>query len=149
MTVSIDYRLEGLKPTIKNPEGAERSNTDASKLHNTATIVYALSTNLHAVSRRSCDAAVLYVEHTAVYDAKAAIRWLRKHASELRIDPDRIAAFGCSAGAMTTAFPVELATRRGHPGNPGYPSDIQDAALSGALIELNYVNVQLNEDLLI
>jgi hypothetical protein len=61
VTVSIDYRLEGLTPD------AEKSNTDA------------------------------------MYDAKAAVRWLRKHAAELRIDPDRIAALGCSAGAMTTA----------------------------------------------
>ena len=43
--VSIDYRLYGLKPTAKNPGGAETSNTDA------------------------------------MYDAKAAVRWLRKNAA--------------------------------------------------------------------
>ena len=33
-----------------------------------------------------------------VYDAKAAVRWLRVHAVELNIDPERIAASGHSAG---------------------------------------------------
>ena len=33
-----------------------------------------------------------------VEDAKSAVRWLRQHASELRIDPDRICAAGGSAG---------------------------------------------------
>ena len=104
MTVSIDYRLYGLKPTAKNPGGAETSNTDA------------------------------------MYDAKAAVRWLRKNAAELRIDTERIAAFGCSAGAMTTAFLCGVGDTKGEgtSGNPGFSSDIQaGVALSGALIELN------------
>lgn len=33
-----------------------------------------------------------------VHDAKAAVRWMRAHADEYRIDPDRIAASGHSAG---------------------------------------------------
>ena len=33
-----------------------------------------------------------------LHDAKAAVRWLRARAGELRIDPDRIAAWGESAG---------------------------------------------------
>jgi dienelactone hydrolase len=114
VTVSIDYRLEGLKPTKKNPLGAEKSNTDA------------------------------------MYDAKAAVRWLRMHAQELRVDPDRIAAFGCSAGAMTTAFLCGVGDTKGegNSGNPGYSSDVQaGVALSGALIELNYLNVAENKDL--
>ena len=36
-------------------------------------------------------------------DAKDAIRWLRKHASELNIDPTRIAAAGASAGGQLAA----------------------------------------------
>ncbi|HEY2982242.1 MAG TPA: alpha/beta hydrolase [Anaerolineales bacterium] len=34
-----------------------------------------------------------------IQDAKAAVRWLRAHASEYDLDPDRIAAWGDSAGA--------------------------------------------------
>ena len=35
---------------------------------------------------------------TALHDAKAAVRWLRARADELGIDPERIAAWGESAG---------------------------------------------------
>ena len=39
-----------------------------------------------------------------VQDAKSAMRWTRSHASELGIDPDRIAAGGGSAGGQLAAF---------------------------------------------
>ena len=41
-----------------------------------------------------------------IADAKSAIRWVRSHAKELRVDPDRIAAGGGSSGghlALSTA----------------------------------------------
>ena len=34
-----------------------------------------------------------------IHDAKAAVRWLRQHADEYKVDPDRIGAMGFSAGA--------------------------------------------------
>ena len=37
----------------------------------------------------------------AVEDTQQAIRWLRKHAAQYGIDPDRIALEGCSAGGFT------------------------------------------------
>lgn len=40
---------------------------------------------------------------SAVADAKSAVRWLRKNASRLGIDPDRIAAGGGSAGGHIAA----------------------------------------------
>src|SRR5204863_8217707 len=33
-----------------------------------------------------------------IYDCKAAIRWLRGHAKEHNIDPEKVAVFGISAG---------------------------------------------------
>jgi acetyl esterase/lipase len=49
----------------------------------------------------------------AMADARAVIRWLRAHADSLGIDPNRIAAFGWSAGAHLAAsaaiFPDSLA----------------------------------------
>ncbi|MCS6852343.1 MAG: alpha/beta hydrolase, partial [Gemmataceae bacterium] len=45
----------------------------------------------------------------AVEDARSAVRWLREHARELGLDPDRIAAGGSSAGghlAACTATPA-------------------------------------------
>ena len=38
-----------------------------------------------------------------VADAKSAVRWLRQHAAEYRIDPDRIVAAGGSAGGHLAA----------------------------------------------
>jgi len=35
-----------------------------------------------------------------IHDCKAAIRWIRGHAQELNIDPNRIGAFGGSAGGL-------------------------------------------------
>ncbi len=40
----------------------------------------------------------------AVHDAKAAIRWARKHAKRFQIDPDRIATIGGSAGGHLSGF---------------------------------------------
>ena len=36
---------------------------------------------------------------TAVADVKCAVKWVRAHAAELGVDPDRIGAYGHSAGA--------------------------------------------------
>lgn len=47
----------------------------------------------------------------AAVDEIAAVDWLRRHAAELGIDPDRIALFGASAGAitgLTTAYALHL-----------------------------------------
>src|SRR5206468_9394920 len=44
-----------------------------------------------------------------VEDARSAVRWVREHAAELGIEPDRVAASGASAGghlAACTATPV-------------------------------------------
>ena len=39
-----------------------------------------------------------------IEDCKAAIRWLRAHASEYHLDPDRIAVWGASAGGHLVAL---------------------------------------------
>ena len=41
---------------------------------------------------------------TQVHDCKSAVRWMRFKAEKLKIDPDRIAAFGYSAGAHLAAM---------------------------------------------
>ena len=41
---------------------------------------------------------------TCVEDAKSALRWVRAHAGELGVDPERIAAGGGSAGGHLAAF---------------------------------------------
>ncbi len=39
-----------------------------------------------------------------IYDCEAAVRWMRTHAKELKIDPDRIGGFGYSAGGHLVAL---------------------------------------------
>lgn len=39
-----------------------------------------------------------------IYDCQAAVRWMREHAKELKIDPDRIGGFGYSAGGHLVAL---------------------------------------------
>ena len=76
-----------------------------------------------------CQNAALEAQH----DAQAAVRWLRANAATYRIDPDRIAMAGASAGAVTRARGDPLGGPRSS-GNPGYPSNIRAAvSVSGGM----------------
>lgn len=59
----------------------------------------------------------------AAHDHLAAVRWLRREAARLRIDPTRIAAIGSSAGAATI-LDAEYAADEGQSGNPGFDSSV-------------------------
>jgi acetyl esterase/lipase len=68
-----------------------------------------------------------------VQDAKAAIRWIRANAARFGFDPQRIAAWGGSAGGYQASM---LGVTAGVPeledlnlGNPDQPSDIQAAVV--------------------
>jgi acetyl esterase/lipase len=63
-----------------------------------------------------------------IHDVKAAIRWLRAHAADLGLDPDRIGVWGHSAGAHLVSL---LGTSGDNPalegasGSPGVSSRVQ------------------------
>lgn len=86
----------------------------------------------------------------ALQDAKAAVRWVRARAEEERIDPERIAIGGGSAGAhlssmiLTTAGAAEYEGDAGCPGVSSHVNlgilfngefDMQDLLAKGSLIE--------------
>jgi len=63
-----------------------------------------------------------------IEDAKASVRWVRANAARYGIDPDRIGAFGGSAGAhlasmLGTSF--KAAKLEGDGGNPGVSSRVR------------------------
>lgn len=64
----------------------------------------------------------------AQHDVQAAVRWLRAHAAELRIDPARIAVTGHSAGAIAA---LRVATHPEDPGSSGTPD--QPSAVAAVL----------------
>lgn len=57
----------------------------------------------------------------SVSDAKSALRWIRSHANELGVDPDRIAAGGGSAGGFLAAATATLS---------GYDEAGEDTSIS-------------------
>lgn len=63
----------------------------------------------------------------AVYDCKAAVRWLRANAAKYRIDPEQIGATGGSAGghlALYLGVTGGVAEVEGDAGNPGFSSRV-------------------------
>jgi acetyl esterase/lipase len=63
----------------------------------------------------------------AVYDCKAAVRWLRANAKKYRIDPERIAATGGSAGGHLAQFlgvTADVKEFEGDGGNPEQSSRV-------------------------
>lgn len=68
-----------------------------------------------------------------IQDAKSAMRWVRQHASELKIDPNRIAAGGGSAGGHLAASVGMLE------GHDAPTDDITLSAKANALLLFNPV----------
>ena len=63
----------------------------------------------------------------AVYDCKAAVRWLRANASKYHIDPERIGVTGGSAGGHLAQFlgvTSDVKEFEGDDGNPGQSSQV-------------------------
>jgi acetyl esterase/lipase len=61
----------------------------------------------------------------AQHDAQAAVRWLRRHAATYRVDPNRLAIGGNSAGAVTSLLVGTRPEDPGDSGNPGYSSVVR------------------------
>lgn len=92
----------------------------ASKGYVTATVEYRLSPE------------ALYP--AAVYDIKAAIRYLRTHANELNIDPSRIAISGSSAGGQLAALVGMTANVEKF---DGYSANINQSVAIQAIIDMD------------
>ena len=73
-----------------------------------------------------------------IHDCKAAVRWLRLHADEYGIDPERIAAFGNSAGGHLAGLLATTRPRDGLEGplNPETSSAVQAAISMYGAVDL-------------
>lgn len=76
----------------------------------------------------------------AVEDARAAVRFVRKMASEWRVDTSRIVVGGDSAGAITAmGYGYAKQFSDGHSGNAGYDSSINSVlSVSGSMVSLGF-----------
>ncbi len=76
----------------------------------------------------------LAAANAAQHDAQAAVRWLRVNQSRYRIDADRIAMAGSSAGGITALLAAYRSDDPGTSGNPAPSSTIRAAiSLSGGV----------------
>ena len=105
-------------------EIVDEANTFAQKGYVGVSIDYRLAGGCVPVSS-TCIQSIADAQH----DAQAAVRYLRAHATQLRIDPDRIAAAGSSAGAITALNVAYGSDDVGSSGTPG-PSSTVGAAVS-------------------
>jgi acetyl esterase/lipase len=74
-----------------------------------------------------------------IEDCKCAVRWLRAHAEEYRVDPDRIGAYGHSAGAHLALMLAMTSKKDGLEGDGGwkeYSSRVNVAAAGSPPTEL-------------
>ena len=84
----------------------------------------------------TCVQAALGAQH----DAQAAVRWLRANASTYKIDTNRIASAGSSAGAVTSLLVDWRPEDPGDSGNPGPSSKIRAAvSISGGAPNNDYI----------
>ena len=113
-------------------ELVDQANEFAKKGYVNVSIDYRLSPQgcAAAAPNYECVNAIIDAKH----DAQAAVRYLRANAAALKIDPNRIAINGTSAGAITSLNVGFDSTEVGSGGsNPGYSSAVRSAvSLSGA-----------------
>jgi len=81
-----------------------------------------------------------YALPAQIYDCKAAVRWLRAHAGEYHLDPNRAGVVGGSAGATLAALLGTSGNLKelegGVGGDPNYPTKVQAVvALAGVYRE--------------
>jgi acetyl esterase/lipase len=87
-----------------------------------------------------------------VEDVLAAVRHLRANAAEYRLDSNRFAISGFSAGAYMTAIVCALSNATGHGydvtslGNPGVSHAVQAAASTAALTNFALLNTHQNQN---
>jgi acetyl esterase/lipase len=114
-----------------SPEIVDEANAFARKGYVNVSIDYRLWPDGCAPVTQQCLTAITQAKE----DAQAAVRYLRANAAGLKVDPNRIAVAGTSAGAITALNVAYGPESVGNSGNPGFPSTVRAAvSLSGAAL---------------
>jgi len=85
----------------------------------------------------------------SVYDAKAAVRYLRKEAAALGVDPERLGVIGCSAGCNLAMMLATTGPADGFDAVPGEPYQDVSARVAcavgfyGAVDLINYHDMKM------
>lgn len=118
-------------------DNVDEANVFAKKGYVTASIDYRLADPGCTPPSSKCVQAIL----DATHDAQAAVRFFRRYASTYKVDPNRIAMAGTSAGAIVALLVGYQSDDPGTSGNPGYSSAVRGVvSLSGAAIFNGSVN---------
>ena len=78
-----------------------------------------------------------------LYDLKNSIRWLRANAKKYNVDPDRIGAYGNSAGGTLVLIAAMTAAAKELEGDGTFPdssSELQAVVCSGAVGDMQHPN---------
>lgn len=128
--------LEGARPAIVVIHGGGWINGDRTRFRALSQQLAARGYVTAAISYRLSGEAPF---PAAIHDCKAAVRFLRAHADELNIDPDRIGALGGSAGGHLAALlgtSDGVADLEGDGGNADTSSRVQAVAVMGGPLDL-------------
>jgi acetyl esterase/lipase len=94
-------RDEGLHPGVLVVHGGAWKMGSRAQLSGVAQMLAKAGLSAVAISYRLAPESKFPAQ---IEDCKAAVRWMRMHAAELKIDPTRIGGFGYSAGAHLVAL---------------------------------------------
>lgn len=89
---------------VKGDKGAKREINIGTTLASAAYVCASINYHLGDATRDSFPEKLASAFPANLHDCKTAVRWLRKHADEYRIHPDRIGVIGGSAGGHLTAM---------------------------------------------
>ncbi len=131
-----------LKLTLRLPKGAGEELRPAIVLIHGGCWAFGTRHQLHWYGKRFAEEGYVtaaisyrmmprYPFPACLHDAKASVKWLRLHAKEFRIDPNRIAVLGNSAGGHLAAL---LATTRPKDGFEGSLHSDASSAVQAAVV---------------
>jgi acetyl esterase/lipase len=149
--VYADYGQRKLKLTLRLPDDGKQELRPAVILIHGGCWAYGTRHQLHWYGKRLAERGYVtaaisyrmmprYPFPACLHDCKAAVKWMRLHAKEYGVDPDRIAVMGNSAGGHLTELLAETRPEDDLEG-PQYKdvsSEVQAAVVMYGVADLSY-----------